>query len=78
MEEFDSPGVLQLKLLIGLAGTLACALAIIHMLFKIELNHDSILHNKKKGKLSPEIEANLSELTLNTTDKNVQPNNTIA
>mmetsp|Transcript_5815 Transcript_5815/g.8180 ORF Transcript_5815/g.8180 Transcript_5815/m.8180 type:complete len:762 (+) Transcript_5815:112-2397(+) len=68
MEEFDSPGVLQLKLLIGLAGTLACALAIIHMLFKIELNHDSILHNKKKGKLSPEIEANLSELTLNTTE----------
>ncbi len=49
----------------GFIGTVTCAIFIVHVLFKIELNHDSILQKKKK--LSPEIEANLSELTLDTT-----------
>ncbi len=59
-EAFDSPTVLNIKHAFGLAGTVLCALVIVRILFNIEL------HQFKKS-VAPEVEKNLSELTLSST-----------
>lgn len=60
-EAFDSPTVLALKYLFGLAGTISCSLLIKKILFDIELN-------QFKRSVAPEVEKNLSELSLSTTN----------
>lgn len=57
--EFDSAKVLQAKYVLGICGTGVCAYLIIQILFKIELN-------QFKRSVAPEVEKNLSELTLST------------
>jgi hypothetical protein len=59
--EFDSPGVLTAKYLFGLAGTGVCSFIIVQILFNIELN-------EFKRSVAPEVEKNLSELTLSSTN----------
>lgn len=58
-EAFDSMAILNVKYVFGIAGTLACSLAIIKVLFNIEL------HQFKRS-IAPEVEKNLSELTLSS------------
>jgi hypothetical protein len=60
-EAFDSPTVLNVKYAFGLAGTLSCSLIIVRILFNIELN-------QFKRSVAPEVEKNLSELTLSSTN----------
>jgi hypothetical protein len=58
-EAFDSPTILNIKYAIGFVGTLACSLLIVKVLFNIEL------HQFKRS-LAPDVEKNLSELTLSS------------
>ena len=67
-EAFDSPRVLTLKYLFGLAGTLGCSYVIIRILFNIELN-------QFKRSVAPEVEKNLSELTLSSTNSDDENEN---
>jgi len=59
-EAFDSPGALTLKYLFGFTGTITTACLIIQILFNIELN-------QFKRSVAPEVEKNLSELSLSAT-----------
>lgn len=65
--EFDTPGVLTAKYLFGLAGTGLCSFLIVHILFDIELN-------EFKRSVAPEVEKNLSELTLSSTNSDDDDN----
>mmetsp|Transcript_12181 Transcript_12181/g.22825 ORF Transcript_12181/g.22825 Transcript_12181/m.22825 type:complete len:637 (+) Transcript_12181:181-2091(+) len=58
-EAFDSTAILNAKYILGVVGTLVCSFAIIKVLFNIEL------HQFKRS-MAPEVENNLSELTLSS------------
>jgi len=60
-EAFDSPATLTAKYLFGLAGTGLCSFLIVQILFDIELN-------QFKRSVAPEVEKNLSELTLSSSN----------